>query len=273
MRHDSPSPSPQGRKVARYDDSSGTTSDSSEEKRRRKKKHKRKKRKKKQKKEEKKAKKASTKELDRSRGPQIEKIYEGSPRYQNDVSKTNVDNRGILQSNDVTDDNTEDSSSRSFKARKRMVNKSGSVTETFGNGGLITYPPGYIFEDGGGSPNVGEGDCPSQNTISTKSDTADVSTKGRSVDFFAALHAQENKKGPVGTVHATGENVGTAVSGQGIMAGVRTSTIRPTGMGGGAIPHDQALLQTTGEWECTKCGTKNPKNNFQCKSCGAMRRM
>jgi hypothetical protein len=29
------------------------------------------------------------------------------------------------------------------------------------------------------------------------------------------------------------------VSGQGIMAGVRTSTIRPTGMGGGAIPHDQ----------------------------------
>ena len=190
MRHDSPSPSPQGRKVARYDDSSGTTSDSSEEKRRRKKKHKRKKRKKKQKKEEKKAKKASTKELDRSRGPQIEKIYEGSPRYQTDVSKTNVDNRRILQSNDATDDNTEDSSSRSFKARKRMVNKSGSVTETFGNGGLITYPPGYIFEDGGGSPNVGEGDCPSQNTISTKSDTADVSTEGRSVDFFAGLHAQ-----------------------------------------------------------------------------------
>ena len=121
MRHDSPSPSPQGRKVARYDDSSGTTSDSSEEKRRRKKKHKRKKRKKKQKKEEKKAKKASTKELDRSRGPQIEKIYEGSP-VTKPMYENAWENRRILQSNDATDDNTEDSSSRSFKARKCMVN-------------------------------------------------------------------------------------------------------------------------------------------------------
>jgi len=95
---------------------------------------------------------------------------------------------------------------------------------------------------------------------------------GDAAAFFGALLRREGGKPTVGTTHATGKNVGEAVSGQGIMAGVRQSTKRPTGMGGGAIPHDQ-LKGEKGEWSCNKCGRSNERSAGQCKNCSAMRRM
>lgn len=56
------------------------------------------------------------------------------------------------------------------------------------------------------------------------------------------------------------------------MAGVRTSTKRPTGMGGGAIPHDQ-IKGEGGSWSCLKCGKSNPRIAGSCGGCSALKRM
>mmetsp|Transcript_14213 Transcript_14213/g.18487 ORF Transcript_14213/g.18487 Transcript_14213/m.18487 type:complete len:139 (-) Transcript_14213:34-450(-) len=105
----------------------------------------------------------------------------------------------------------------------------------------------------------------------TEKEGVSIKASDDALDFFGKLKQQESEKEPIGTTHATGKK-GDAVSGQGIMAGVRTSTLRPTGMGGGAIPHDQ-IAGDGGEWACLKCGKKNPKVSGNCSNCSALRRM
>lgn len=97
-------------------------------------------------------------------------------------------------------------------------------------------------------------------------------TNSSANDFFASLRAQEAIKPGVGTVHATGKVAGLATSGQGVAAGLRTSTQRATGMFGGAIPHDQNQ-DGTGQWECHRCKTMNGRSFEQCKNCRSMKRM
>ena len=95
---------------------------------------------------------------------------------------------------------------------------------------------------------------------------------GVAKDFFAALKAREAVKPEIGTMHATGK-AGVGASGVGIAAGLDVNrSQRATGMGGGAVSHDQNQ-DGTGQWACHRCGKKNGRNTGQCQGCRALKRM
>ena len=73
-------------------------------------------------------------------------------------------------------------------------------------------------------------------------------------------------------MHATGK-AGVGASGVGIAAGLDVNrSQRATGMGGGAVSHDQNQ-DGTGMWTCHRCGKKNGRSVTQCGGCRALRRM
>ena len=63
-------------------------------------------------------------------------------------------------------------------------------------------------------------------------------------DFFAQLHASEGSKAPVGTVHAIGKQ-----------------------------DDSESEDESSGNWECHKCGTVNFRHTSECHKCGALKRM
>lgn len=194
-RHDSPSPSPPSHQRGRHDsfssDNGGGDDDSSDEEG-----HPRKDKKKKGKKEkkrEKKMKKREKKERKERKGSKKKRRREEAG---SDHSGTDIDPDG---------DAHDAAATAAARKKVRTVDEKGVVTESYGDGGRITYPADWIFEDGKSAANGSVTVEPAK--------TQEVKMTNQN-DFFAALRAQEHTKAPVGTVHATGKQIGMAVSGE-----------------------------------------------------------
>ena len=196
LRHDSPSP-PSRR---RYDSSSdsGVHNDSSDEEdhhHRKNKKKKEKKERKREKKERKKREKKERKEKDSLKGSKKKRRRKEAGSDYSGTDTDTDDAHGVA------------ATAATVAARKkaRTIDERGVVTEAYGDGGLITYPADWIFEDG---KSAGNGSLAVQTAK-----TQEVKITNQK-DFFAALRAQEHTKAPVGTTHATGKHKGMAVSGE-----------------------------------------------------------